>query len=178
MWCTFFPPTYIIIIVFTSFYFQYKLNQGNIACTSEVRINAAGKINIIVLDKTGTLTEDGYDLYGFQTIKINYEDTNTIRVDSFDLIESDAILYNKIYIDFWNRLLTDKDSEIRQDYQTNYQANLIYYMECLATCHTMEKIKDEFLGNSIDKSIFETINWNLERGKNIKNPEDVRKTIS
>ena len=168
---SFFTPTFVIVIVFTSFYFQYKLNQSDISCTSALRLNAASKVNIVVLDKTGTLTEEGYDLYGYQTSKINYDETNPTKVDYFDVIESSSSLYNKIYIDFWNRLITDKESEIRDDYKTNFQVNLIYYMECLATCHSIEKIKEEILGNSIDRRIFEEINWIFEKSKSENNEE-------
>jgi len=160
---TLFPPTLLICVIFTAFYFQYKLSLEYIACISELRLNAAGKVNNIILDKTGTLTEEGLDLYGFQTTKISYSDTNPSSVDNFDDIEFSLDLYNKIYIDFWKRLLnTDEDSQIRATYQNNYQTNIIYYLESLATCHSIDKIRGEVLGNSIDKSIFDNLEWNQE----------------
>ena len=66
-----FPPTLPISLTFTTFYFHLNLNRNKISCLSEKRMNAAGKVNILVLDKTGTLTEEGLDLYGFQITKLN-----------------------------------------------------------------------------------------------------------
>ena len=158
--CALFSPVFLINIVFTTFYFQYKLSQNNISCTSDLRLNAAGKVNKLVLDKTGTLTEEGLDLYGFQTTKINFNETNPSSINDFDQIEKSLELYNEIYVDFWIRLINQTENEeIIKNYKTNYQTNIIYYIECLATCHSIDKIRGEVLGNSIDKSIFDVLQW-------------------
>jgi magnesium-transporting ATPase (P-type) len=44
-------------MTFTTFYFHYNLNKKKISCISDKRMNAAGRVNNIILDKTGTLTE-------------------------------------------------------------------------------------------------------------------------
>ena len=162
----FFPPSMLICINFTAFYFQYKLSNENISCISELRLNASGKVNNIVLDKTGTLTEEGLDLYGYQTTKINYTDNNPSQVDVFDNVELSLRLYNNIYTNFWTRLSNlNPEHELLKTYKDNYQTNMIYYVECLATCHSIDKINDEVLGNSIDKSIFDNLNWEQEVSK-------------
>jgi magnesium-transporting ATPase (P-type) len=47
-------PSLQICMILSSFYFFRK----NISCISDRKMNAAGRVNIIVLDKTGTLTEE------------------------------------------------------------------------------------------------------------------------
>ena len=150
-----FTPTLPISLTFTTFYFYLNLNRNKISCLSEKRMNAAGKVNILVLDKTGTLTEEGLDLFGFQITKLNKIDNSF----GFDKIETDSIILNSIHIEFWKKFCFNPNDQIFVDYQTNFKNNLIYFIECLATCHTIDKIKDDCLGNSIDKKIFDTLNW-------------------
>jgi len=64
------PATLPICITFNTFYFHFHLNNQGITSVSEQRLNSAGKANIVILDKTGTLTEEELDLYGFQATSI------------------------------------------------------------------------------------------------------------
>ena len=122
-------------------------------------MNAAGKVNILVLDKTGTLTEEGLDLFGFQITKLNLIDKSL----DFDKIETDSLILNSIHIEFWKKFCSNPNDDLFVDYQKNLKNNLIYFIECLATCHNIDKIKDDFLGNSIDKKIFDSMNWIQEK---------------
>jgi cation-transporting ATPase 13A2 len=155
------PPTLPISLTFTNFYFDLNLNRNNISCISEKRMNAAGKVNILVLDKTGTLTEEGLDLHGFQITKVNKEDMTL----GIDLVETDTTVFNSIHMEFWKKYCYDPFDPIFNNYQTNLVNNIIYFIECLATCHTIDKIKDDYLGNSIDKKIFDNLKWLQEKSE-------------
>lgn len=153
------PPTLPISLTFTSFYFHFNLKRKMISCISEKRMIAAGKVKIMVIDKTGTLTEEGLDLHGFQISKISVEIN---KVLCFDVVERQTDVFNLVHREFWKSFSKDPDSEFFIDYQFNLQNNIVYYLECLATCHTIDKIKGELLGNSVDKRIFDVIGWNIE----------------
>ena len=154
-----FTPALPISLIFTTFYFFWNLDRNQISCLSEKRMNAAGKVNILVLDKTGTLTEEGLDLFGFQITKLNLIDKSL----DFDKIETDSLILNSIHIEFWKKFCSNPNDDLFVDYQKNLKNNLIYFIECLATCHNIDKIKDDFLGNSIDKKIFDSMNWIQEK---------------
>ena len=70
------PPSLFICLAFIAFYFQYKLGNKNIQCVSDIRLYAAGNANVLILDKTGTMTEDDLELYGFQTTLVNELNSN------------------------------------------------------------------------------------------------------
>jgi magnesium-transporting ATPase (P-type) len=159
------PPTLPISLTFTSFYFHLNLNRNLISCISEFRMTAAGRVNIFVLDKTGTLTEEGLELYGFQVSKYSLEGNNYL---CFDDIERDTNVYNQVHKFFWKNFSNNPLDEAFNNYSESLQNNVIYFLECLATCHTIDKIKGETLGNSIDKRIFDCLNWNLENVKDIE----------
>ncbi len=46
-----------------------RLRKKGIFCISPPRVNVSGRVNVMVLDKTGTLTEDGLQVYGFRHSK-------------------------------------------------------------------------------------------------------------
>jgi cation-transporting P-type ATPase 13A2 len=46
-------------------YFWFRLKKKNITCLHPSKINTVGKINIVALDKTGTLTQDSLKLKGY-----------------------------------------------------------------------------------------------------------------
>lgn len=185
------PPMLPISLTFTSFYFQYSLKRHNITCINDSKIFIAGQINCIVLDKTGTLTEEGLDLFGFQTTIIKYQlkNKNLIKEEEekiqktrieaegkpeenvnlnfkleFDDIEYDSTIMNSILEDFYKGIFNKNYDNQREydNYKKDYKFNIVYYLECLASCHSIDILNDETFGNSVDKKIFENLNWKIE----------------
>lgn len=157
------PPNLQICMSVTSIYFNEILKKKNITCLSEKRMTAAGKVNVIVLDKTGTLTEDGLDLSGFQTTNVK-KNINKEETLEFDNIEKSLKLYNSIHSEFWTRFSIDNKNKYYKHYKTNKKNNPIYFIECLATCLSIDKLRDNnILGNSMDKKIFDMVGWNLDK---------------
>jgi cation-transporting ATPase 13A2 len=166
------PPSLYICIRYTSFYFTEMLYKNNITCLSEKRLNAAGKVNTIVLDKTGTLTEDGIDIFGFQSTRRISGDTENDEVSSFEFddIHKDLKTYSSMHMEFWSRFASnEKKSKVENsnfyDYKTDLKNNPIFFIECLASCLSIDKLQNKILGNNIDKKIFEYLDWNLDKIK-------------
>ena len=157
------PPNLQICMSVTTIYFNEILKKKNITCLSEKRMTAAGKVNVIVLDKTGTLTEDGLDLSGFQTTNVN-RNIKKEEILEFDNIEKSLKLYNSIHSEFWTRFSIDNKNKYYKDYKTNKKNNPVYFIECLATCLSIDKLRDKnILGNSMDRKIYEMVGWNLDK---------------
>lgn len=149
------PPSLPISISITTFYFNYILRRKDISCIIDKKMNAAGLIRRIVLDKTGTLTESQLDIYCFQTTCYNHKNELTL-----DLKEFSTSTLNKTYKLFWKKIYRNYKS-IDTSYQENYMNNLVYFVECLASCHEVYKIRNETIGNSIDQKIFLQMNWEM-----------------
>lgn len=165
------PPNLYICIRWTSYFFNELLWRNNITCLSEKRLNAAGKVNTIVLDKTGTLTDDGIDIFGFQTTKkINensYENSNENFIFNFDNIHKNLKTYDSLHMEFWSRFSSSEKKSYDENfhnYQNDAKNNPVFFIECLACCLSIDKLQDnKILGNNIDKKIFEFLDWNLEK---------------
>ena len=74
-------PILIISLSISSSFYKSYLEKNEVHCVDKDKIIAAGKANVIALDKTGTLTENEFDLYGYQfTMPQEYSDTiyNTV----------------------------------------------------------------------------------------------------
>jgi len=236
------PPHLHICMSVISIYFNDILKLNQITCLSEKRINVAGKVNTIVLDKTGTLTTDRLEIIGFQTTKyfnhsrdinkkiknrnnndndyclkkrnkefknkknqkidtnnhLNNEnlDLNNDIVSSyekeedfihhcykrlnknlldkenkfefkdfdFDIVEKSIKIYNSMHREFWMRYTVDSTNCFYKDYKYDLRNNPIYFMECLASCLSIDKLKnDKLLGNKLDVSLFQQVDWCIEK---------------
>ena len=148
------PPTLPLSLTLGTFYYQYSLLNKSVSCSGVYRLMASGKINKLIFDKTGTLTEEDLELYGYiSSIK---KDGNLI----LDSKESNSKLYLTYLFEYYKNVyhsqLTNNYKKIGNDDTDN---TITYFMECLATCHSVTKINDENKGNSIDIKIFNDVNW-------------------
>jgi cation-transporting ATPase 13A3/4/5 len=148
------PPTLPLSLTIGSFYYHYSLLNKNVSCSGIYRLMASGKINKLIFDKTGTLTEEDVELYGY---------VSSIKKDGcliLDSKESNSKLYLshlfQYYKNVYHNQLINNTKEFNKDDTDN---TITYFMECLATCHSVTKINDQNKGNSIDIRIFNDVNW-------------------
>lgn len=58
------PPTLPAAMTIGTTFSLMRLRKKGIFCISPPRVNVSGRVNVMVLDKTGTLTEDGLQVFG------------------------------------------------------------------------------------------------------------------
>jgi cation-transporting P-type ATPase 13A2 len=63
------PPTLPAAMTIGTSFSLWRLRKKGIFCISPPRVNVSGRVNVMVLDKTGTLTEDGLQVYGYRRLK-------------------------------------------------------------------------------------------------------------
>ena len=62
------------------------------------------------------------------------------------------------------RYCIDSADGCYKDYQVNVRSNPVYFVECLATCLSIDLLKDhKVLGNAMDKILFKQSDWVLEK---------------
>ena len=180
------PPSLPLSLTLGTFYYQYSLINKKISCSGVYRLMAAGKINKLIFDKTGTLTEEDLELYGYissikkdGTLILDSREKNSKLYLSYlseyyknefhsKIVKSNKNLNNSINNDInkekninideikYEELEDENMSKKEKDDTDN---TITYFMECLATCHSVTKINDENKGNSIDIKIFNDVNW-------------------
>lgn len=167
-----FPPTIILCINFGRILYNSRLKERNISCVIEKKIDSTGHIDVIVLDKTGTLTESQLEMNCY---KLSCPDINNNLVIGNEELTSKIM--NKVYKKFWQSIYKKKlkceINNVRMDnsYQTSYLYNIIYFTECLATCHNIFCFNQKIFGNSIDKKLFQEMNWEIfQENDDLKNP--------
>ena len=173
------PPILYITLTLSSNKYKNSLKSQNIQCINKDKINAAGKANIICLDKTGTLTENEFELYGYQFTMPNFDNEkkninnnkNNILSDDDDdneiilsKVEVSSKILNKIHQTFWKNYSLN----MNEMYQEDPRYNIIYFIECLGCCHGIEKFEDKYLGDSIDKKMFNSVKWMIQNEEDKK----------
>ena len=167
-----FPPTIILCINYGRIFYNSRLKERNISCVIEKKIDTTGHIDIIVLDKTGTLTESQLEMNCF---KLSSPDiNNNLFIGSEELTSK---IMNKIYKKFWQNIYKKKiKSEINNErmdnsYQTSFLYNIIYFTECLAACHNIFCFNQKIFGNSLDRKLFQEMNWEIfQENDDLKSP--------
>jgi cation-transporting ATPase 13A3/4/5 len=61
------PPTLPAAMTIGTTFSLWRLRKKGIFCISPPKVDVSGTINTMVLDKTGTLTEDGLQVLGFKS---------------------------------------------------------------------------------------------------------------
>ena len=190
------PPTLSISLTVGTFYYQCSLSKKKVRCSDEYRLIAAGRVNKIILDKTGTLTKEDLELFGYRTVvKRNGK-------VMFDSLETDAKLYLSFLCEYYknefhrqmyrNVLFNESDSNEHEgdgfssdvnssnceDNTSTCDNAMTYFLECLATCHSIAKIDGEYKGNCIDMKIFNNIKWYYEDVKDKSSNKNESKNMS
>ena len=149
------PPALPACLSIGITYSLRRLKEKNIFCLDRDRINIAGGVNMIVFDKTGTLTEDYLDISGYVPIKINslnqkfeFENYKT----SVEKYSNDAVEHFKKKIKKNNYF--NKNKDLRQ-----------LYVECLACCHCLTRVKGKLIGDPLDLKMFEGTNWIMKENQ-------------
>ena len=113
-----------------------RLMPQNIFCISPRTINVAGAVDCTCFDKTGTITEDGMDLWGVVA---------TIKGIS--------------------RMLVDRTKTVGWHLPVHNITNLpidSLLQLGMATCHELNIIGGEMRGDPLDEKMFSSTGWSLE----------------
>ncbi len=90
-----FPPTILLCINFGRIFYNGRLKERNISCVIEKKIDSTGHIDIIVLDKTGTLTESKLEMNCYKLSSLGKK--NELMIGNEKLPSK---IMNKIYKKF------------------------------------------------------------------------------
>jgi len=134
-----------------------RLKSKGIICIARERINVAGRVNMICFDKTGTLTEDHLDIYGYRPVKMI---NDSIGFDSFlEDLKTEVLNGVSYYKSKMAQNIIDKNKDLQS-----------YFIENLASCHSITKVNDKLMGDPIDLEMFRTTGWIFN--ENIENSEN------
>jgi cation-transporting ATPase 13A3/4/5 len=138
-----------------------RLKKYGISCINRKRINLAGQVNLVCFDKTGTLTEDHLDIYGFRPI--NYNNGNFV----FDSFKSDC---SKLVEDCYRFQKANKKDILSASSgkdinfsnisrEEKIKLLTVFYVECLATCHSIFRANGRLMGDPLDIEMFKSTGW-------------------
>ena len=149
---------------------QKRCKEKRIICINKEKINSAGKINVCVFDKTGTLAKDHLNIYAFLPVSIsplkNKNEKKFIFGKETKSIESMA---ETSYYYYKNRI---KDKSLKS---ASKEIELLF-IESLACCQGATKVDNKLIGDPIDVEMFESTGWNLV--EDINDPDNYDSSIS
>lgn len=113
----------------------------------------------MVLDKTGTLTEDGLQVFGFRNLK--GADVNTLESAGAgkSLVEFDRFHEQLQFL-----IPEDQGASYFQSneaYSKCKNRQQIKLLEAMGACHQITYVKGELIGDPLDVRMFEATKWIL-----------------
>lgn len=139
-----------------------RLKRSQIYCISPPRVNVCGKLNAIVFDKTGTLTEDGLDVLGVVPIDAASERYKVGECSS---------LWNHIlpaqHNTSFGAMISDIDvlMKFTSAEAPSLPSKSTTLLDALATCHSLNHVRGELVGDPMDLKMFAWTRWSLEEPK-------------
>ncbi|KAF3935735.1 hypothetical protein ABW19_dt0209217 [Dactylella cylindrospora] len=134
------PPALPATLTIGTNFALSRLKKKQIFCISPMRVNVAGKLDVICFDKTGTLTEDGLDVLGVRAVQRGSNKFSDLYNDSLQLLPPSP---------------DERDPTI--DYSTNKAI-----LHTMSTCHSLRSVDGELLGDPLDQKMFEFTGWSYE----------------
>ncbi|KAK6350682.1 hypothetical protein TWF718_003867 [Orbilia javanica] len=147
------PPALPATLTIGTNFALARLKKKKIFCISPMRVNVAGKLDVICFDKTGTLTEDGLDVLGVRAVQRGSKKFSGLYNDSLGLLPPNTF---------------ERDPSV--DFSTNKAI-----LHTMATCHSLRMIDGELIGDPLDQKMFGFTGWSYEEtGSQVRrNSEEV-----
>lgn len=153
------PPTLPAAMTIGTSFSLWRLRKLGIFCISPPRVNVSGRVNVMVLDKTGTLTEDGLQVYGFR--KLKGADVNALEGAAGG---KPAVEFDRFHeqIEF----LTPEDHGAEyflnnQTYNACKNRQQVKLLEAMGSCHQITYVQGELIGDPLDVRMFQATKWKL-----------------
>ena len=142
---------------------QRRFKQKGIMCINRDKITSAGRIDICVFDKTGTLTEDHLNISGFLPVEAHQKGENEIDLNTYG--SQNVFIFDQYYEsvkELSNQNLQYYKEKINnKDVITKKKDLIQLYIECLACCQGITRVKGKLIGDPIDVEMFESTGWEL-----------------
>ena len=145
---------------------QRRFKKKGIMCINREKITSAGRIDVCVFDKTGTLTEDHLNIAGFLPVEAHQKDETQINLDSHNMFMFDQY-YDSVEVLSKNNFEYYKEKSVNNNAINKKKELTQLYIECLACCQGITRVKGKLIGDPIDVEMFESTGWEL-----IEDPED------
>ena len=124
----------------------------------------------MVLDKTGTLTEDGLQVFGFR--KLKGADVNTLESAGAG---KPAVEFDRFHEQL--EFLTPEDHgasyfQSNETYSKCKNRQQIKLLEAMGACHQITYVQGELIGDPLDVRMFEATNWILNEDQIERKSDD------
>lgn len=174
------PPTLTIYLSCCTTFSIIRLKFKKILGLQPEKIIPAGKIEVCCFDKTGTLTKNDIDIIGFLDLQSHdirsdekIADTKSSNLENKDLKKYKSINHaneidkNTTVLKFMNEEraddsgVKDKNNYMLRDYKSipeeDKYRNILFKL--FASCHSIYKLNEELVGDSLDLQMFKFSNW-------------------
>ena len=157
----------------------FRLQGNDVICFDKSRLINSGKINTIIFNKTGTLSNDVLEIKGYHVPNFNIQRKDHIAYNSYTTSQSKEINlqllnYYKEYIESKETIKEKKKTPkflIFNKLNSKFGAQLTLFLECLLCCSDIDKFGIDLFGSKIETTLFNDMKWDVKQYDNINEKE-------
>ena len=158
----------------------FRLQRNGIICFDKSRLINSGKINTVVFNKTGTLSNDTLEIIGYHIP--NYENHRKGRITYNIYNNSQSKEINVHLLNYYKEYLEIKDNNntktknsptflLFNKLNSKFDSHLALFIECLLCCNNIDKYGIELFGNKIETNLFNEMKWDMKLINDSNNTE-------
>ena len=150
----------------------FRLQGNGIICFDKSRLINSGRINTIVFNKTGTLSNDTLEISGYHIPNYEVHKKGKITYNIYNNSQSKEINvhllnYYKEYLEIKENNNTKKKNSptflLFNKLNSKFESRLALFIECLLSCNNIDKYGIELFGNKIETNLFNEMKWDLKQ---------------
>ena len=161
----------------------FRLQGNDVICFDKSRLINSGKINTIIFNKTGTLSNDVLELKGYHIPNFSIQRKGHIAYNSYTTSQSKEINvqllnYYKEYLETKETINTKKKTPtflIYNKINSKFGAQLTIFLECLLCCSDVDKFGIDLFGSKIETTLFNDMKWDVKQYDNNNNEKEKNK---
>ena len=164
----------------------FRLQGNEIICFDKSRLINSGRINTIVFNKTGTLSNGHLELNGYHIPNITSHRSGHTTYNNYARSQSKEI--NVRLLNYYKEYLEIKEKSTTKKVMYNIEFNklnatfgshLAIFLECLLSCNNVDKFGIDLFGNKIETTLFNDMKWDIkpyEYNANNNEKEQIKNT--
>ena len=163
----------------------FRLQGNNIICFDKSRLLNSGRINTIILNKTGTLSNDILEINGYHVPNLNLHRKGHVIYNNYLRTQSKEM--NVHLLNYYKEYLEIKEnSNIKKNAASflafnklnqKFEYYLVMFLECLLCCNHLDKFGIDLFGNKIETNLYNDMKWDIKQYDNTNNEKENNKNI-
>ena len=157
----------------------FRLQGKDVICFDKSRLINSGRINTIIFNKTGTLSNDTLEINGYHIPNLNLQRKGHTIYNSYTISQSkemnvQLLNYYREYLEIKESINAKKNIAsflVFNKLNAKVESHLTLFLECILCCSDVDKFGIDLFGSKIETTLFNNMKWDIKQYDNNNDKE-------